>query len=63
MTSDALAILQFLFSAVWSLFTSWHFPGTHITPAEWAFFVLTVFVLFRFIRRLGTGSGGGKDDA
>lgn len=63
MTADALAILQWLFSAVWALFTSWHLPGTHMTPAEWAFFVLSVFVLWRFIRRLGTGSsGGGGDD-
>lgn len=63
MTSDALAILQFVFSMVWSLFTSWHIPGTHVTPAEFAFFVLTVFVLFRFIKRLGLGSAGGGNDA
>ncbi len=58
MTADAMAILQFLFSAVWSLFTSWHIPGTRASPAEWAFFALTVVVLFQFIRRFGDSSGG-----
>lgn len=51
MTSDALAVVTALFSDIWSLFTSWHIPGTNVTPAAWfMFFVFAVFVL-RVVKR------------
>lgn len=52
MTADALLVVQTLFTTIWSLFTSWHIPGTAVTPA--AFFLFLLFASFglRFIRRL-----------
>lgn len=61
MTSDALAVVQMLFTSVWSLLTSWNFPGTHMSPAEWAFFGLFLVVLFKFISRLFNTSVGGSE--
>lgn len=55
MTQDALLILATLFGPIWSLFTSWEIPGTHMTPAEWGFFLLTVTLLLRFLKRLFGG--------
>lgn len=52
MSSDAVAVLQMLFGPIWSLFTSFHFPGTHITPAELGFFFMFVPVIFKFLSRL-----------
>lgn len=52
MTSDALASVQMLFSSIWSLFTAWNFPGTHMSPAEWAFFALFLVLLFKFLSRI-----------
>ena len=60
MTQDALLILGLLFGPIWSLFTSWEIPGTHMTPAEWGFFLLTVSFLFRFIKRASGSDGGSK---
>lgn len=48
MTSDALLVLQTLFTTIWSLFTSWYIPGTMTTIAEFAFFLLLAFIILRF---------------
>lgn len=64
MSTDALAILQTVFGSVWLLFTSWHLPGTRMTPAEFAFFLLAAGLTLRFFRRLGKvddSEKGGKD--
>jgi len=46
MTADAIMIVKFLFETIWLLFTSWYIPGTRVTPAAMAFFLLvSVFVL------------------
>lgn len=46
MTADAIMIVEFLFSAIWRFFTSWYIPGTNVTPAAMAFFLLlSAFVL------------------
>lgn len=64
MTGDALLIVKCLFTDIWSLFCSWHVPGTHMTPAEWAVFALTFILVLRFAWRLfdsdnvPTNSGG-----
>lgn len=60
MTSDALAILRALFGSIWSLFTSWHIPGTRMSPAELGFLALTLNLLIRFIKRL-LNVGGDSD--
>lgn len=61
MTKDALSVVQMLFTSIWSLFTSWNFPGTHISPAQWAFFVLFIAVLFKFLSRLFNTSVGAAE--
>lgn len=52
MTSDAVLVLQCLFSTIWSLFFSFEIPGTHTTPAEWAVFSLLFVIILRFVKRL-----------
>ena len=52
MTSDAILILQTLFGPIWSLFTSWSIPGTRVSPAEWAFFVLGTILCIKILKRL-----------
>lgn len=58
MTADALAVVQFLFGGIWSLFTSWHIPGTAVTPASLGLFTLMVGVVIRFVKRLLDNQGG-----
>lgn len=52
MTSDALLVLQSLFSTIWSLFTSFKIPGTNVTPAMWAFFLLFAALGLRLCARI-----------
>lgn len=59
MTADALLVVRALFSTIWSLFTSWHIPGTATTPAAFAMFMLTVGLILRSIRSI-LGSVGGS---
>lgn len=61
MTSDAILVLQTLFTTIWRLFTSWHIPGTNVTPGAWAFFALNVVLVLRIGKRL-FGSGYVSDD-
>lgn len=49
MTADGLAVVQTLFTTIWSLFTSWYIPGTRATPAEFAFFLIMAFIALRFL--------------
>lgn len=51
MVSDALLVIRFLFTSIWSFFTSFYIPGTNVTPASFAFFVLTVFLILRIVKR------------
>lgn len=72
MTADAILIVRFLFGQIWRLFTSWYIPGTRVTPAAMAMFMLAfVFVLKHLGIFLGgdgrggdgggsSGSGGGR---
>lgn len=60
MTADALLVVQALFSTIWRLFTSWHIPGTNVTPGSWAFFALNVVLVLRIGKRL-FGSGGDRE--
>jgi hypothetical protein len=50
MTSDALMVVRTLFSSIWSFFISWYIPGTRVTPATAAFFLLMACVIIRIIR-------------
>lgn len=60
MTSDALMVIHFLFTSIWSLFTSWYIPGTNVTPAAMAFFLLAGVVILRILKIYVFG--GGSDD-
>lgn len=50
MTSDALLILQSIFSTVWGIFTSWHIPGTRVTPAMFFIFLILADVVWSWFR-------------
>lgn len=52
MTNDALLVLETVFSTIWRLFTSWHIPGTNVTPAVAFAFFLVVAIGLKFIGRL-----------
>lgn len=52
MTEDAFTILRYLFTSVWSLFTSFYIPGTNVTPAGFMFLALFVALVLRFLKRI-----------
>lgn len=51
MTADAVQVVKLLFTAIWSLFTSWHIPGTNVSPAAWFMFILFAVFVLRVVRR------------
>lgn len=56
MTSEGLSFLSDYLSAIWSLFTSWTFPATNVTPAALLLFSTTMVVALHFAKRfLGVG--------
>lgn len=61
MTSDVLSFFEGFIAVLFRLFTSWHIPGTNVTPAMWFVFLLSVVVLFRFLKKLGFGSANIDD--
>lgn len=63
MTADALLVLRTLFSVVWRLFNSWYIPGTNVTPAAFAFFLLGSNLALRAFKQFFGGGGrpGGGD--
>lgn len=58
MTSDAILVVQCLFSTIWSLFTSWYIPGTNVTPAQFFLFLASASLGITFIVRLLTVNPG-----
>ena len=60
MSFDALRIVHFLFTKIWSLFNSWYIPGTNVTPAGMAFFCWATILVIRIIEFAIFGSGGEK---
>lgn len=57
MTGTALEIYQTLFSQAWLLFTSWHIPGTRMTPAALGIFCLAFVMILRRIKANMTDGG------
>lgn len=49
MTNDALSVLNCLFQTIWSLFTTWHIPGTNVTPAGFFLFLISASIGFRYV--------------
>lgn len=58
MTSDALLVVQCLFSTIWELFTSWYIPGTNVTPAQFFLFLGSAVLGITFIVRILTVNPG-----
>lgn len=56
MTADGLLVLQTLFGTVWRLFTSWHIPGTAVTPGAFFLFLLFAAFVLRFLKSVFSGS-------
>lgn len=52
MTADAVSVLQLLFTTIWTLFTSWHIPGTNVTPANFFMFCLCFSLVVRWLGSL-----------
>lgn len=52
MTSDALSFYLGYIPQIWKFFVSWNLPGTFVTPAAMAFFVLAVGLVIRTFKRL-----------
>lgn len=49
MSNDALAVVQCLFNTIWALFTSWHIPGTNVTPASFFLFLISAGIGLRYV--------------
>lgn len=49
MTDDALLVVKCLFTDIWSIFTSWHIPGTNVTPMSMALFLIVACFGLRFL--------------
>ena len=62
MTSDALAVVRTIFSSIWLFFTGWYIPGTRVTPATAAFFLLMACVIIRIIRAVFRVSSDSDND-
>lgn len=58
MTSDALLVVQCLFSTIWELFTSWYIPGTNVTPAQFFLFLGSAVLGITFVVRILTVNPG-----
>lgn len=58
MTDDAILVLECLFETIWQFFTSWNIPGTDVTPAVMALFLLSAGVGLRFVLRFLNGDAG-----
>lgn len=67
MSNDALMVVQTLFSVIWRIFTSWHIPGTNVTPAVMALFLASAGIglrlLVRFFDANYAASSAGTDFA
>ena len=51
MSTDALRVVQVLFSSIWSLTTSWYIPGTNVTPMMLIFFFFSCFAIIRLAKK------------
>lgn len=49
MTNDAVAVVKCLFQTIWQLFSSWHIPGTDVTPAAFALFLISSGIGLRYV--------------
>lgn len=52
MTKDAVLVLECLFQTIWQFFTAWHIPGTGVTPAAFALFLIVASLGLNLLFRL-----------
>lgn len=52
MTDEAMLVVKCLFSTIWSIFTSWHIPGTNVTPMAMSLFLIIACLGLRFLYSL-----------
>lgn len=52
MTADAVLVVKTIFNTIWLLFTSWHIPGTNVTPASFFMFCLVFSFILRWLGSL-----------
>lgn len=50
MNADVFMGLWTFFGSVFSLFTSWHIPGTRVTPVGWALFCLNAVLCVKLVK-------------
>ena len=48
MSSDAVLVVEMVFRTIWRLFVGFNIPGTNVTPAAMAIFLLAASFGFRF---------------
>lgn len=60
MTQNFLDCLKTLFGCTWSLLTSFHLPGTNITPAAMLLFGAVAYLSLKFFTNV-IGNGGVQD--
>lgn len=48
MTQDAVSVVEMVFSTFWQFFVCFNVPGTNVTPAAFAIFLLAASFGFRF---------------
>lgn len=49
MTSNAILAVRTIFSESWRLFTSWHIPGTSVSPASWLVFAVVFYIGIKMV--------------
>lgn len=49
MTENAIIAVRTIFSESWRLFTSWHIPGTAVSPATWLVFSVVFFIGIKMV--------------
>lgn len=49
MTSNAILAIRCIFEQSWRLFTSWHIPGTNISPAAWLIFAVVFYIGLKMV--------------
>lgn len=60
MTQNFYDCLKTLFGCCWSLLTSFHLPGTNITPAAMILFGAVAYISLKFFTNI-IGTGGVQD--
>lgn len=49
MTENAIAAVSCIFRESWRLFTSWHIPGTNVSPAAWLVFAVVFYIGLKMV--------------